>query len=74
MKLVIYHTYYGCDSGCCGHRVETKDGDPRKFAFTFDHARSESAEDKALFAAELVGEGALKDVDWEASDVRDYSC
>lgn len=72
MKLVIRHTDYGCDSGCCGHMVETEDGDPRKFNFEFSHAGGPSTEDKVLFAMGLVGGVNLEDVDFEASDIRDH--
>lgn len=41
--LRIYHTYYGCDSGCCGHAVEVQDGDIRRFNFQFEHAKSDEA-------------------------------
>jgi hypothetical protein len=72
MKLKIYHTTYGCDSGCCGHAVETEDGDARKFGFQFDHAEGDSAEEKRAFGVKMVGEENLADVDWEASNIKDY--
>lgn len=49
MKIRIMHAYYGCETGCTGHIVETEDGkqigcfefghpcgrDPRKWAKEF---------------------------------------
>jgi len=26
MTIRAYHTEYGCETGCCGHRVELDDG------------------------------------------------
>lgn len=26
IKVHVYHTYYGCECGCCGHTVELGDG------------------------------------------------
>lgn len=73
MKLKIVHSDYGCDSGCCGHRVETEPGDPRKFAFIWAHADGDTIEDKLKFVQEAEGgEGWLKDVDFEASDIWSY--
>lgn len=32
MKVIVYHSYYGCDTGCCGHIVEIfLDDDPPVF-------------------------------------------
>lgn len=73
MKLAIKHTYYGCDSGCCGHMVEVQDGDPRRFDFQFYHAGGTTPSDLREFAVEIVGEENIGDVDFAASDIRDYS-
>lgn len=75
-KLVILHTTYGCDSGCCGHMVEVRGYyDSRKFGFEFAHAASESPEDKRTFAVEMVGVENIDDVDFEASNIPSfYTC
>lgn len=26
-KVIVYHRYYGCDTGCCGHAVNVFDDD-----------------------------------------------
>ncbi len=70
MKLLILHSYYGCDSGCCGHRVETEDGDPRKFSFEFHHPSDSDDEAYRAFAVEMVGEENIADVDFEHSEIR----
>lgn len=71
-KLRIIHSYYGCDSGSCGHRVETEDGDPRKFTFVFGHAASENQRDLVAFAIAMVGAHNVTDVDFERSDIWDW--
>ena len=25
MKILVLHTGYGCDTGCCGHAIEVED-------------------------------------------------
>lgn len=72
MKLRILHSSYGCDSGCCGHRVETEKGDPRHFHFEFDHAEDDTPEDRQALAVKLVGEENLADVDFENSKIVSY--
>jgi hypothetical protein len=38
----FYHDYYGCDTGCCGHRITVADATGRvrasDFEFAHDHA------------------------------------
>lgn len=43
MKILVYHAYYGCDTGCCGHRIEYYPGDNDECYqdFDFGHARSD---------------------------------
>lgn len=35
-KIKILHSYYGCDTGCCGHIIEV-DGEADHGSFTFHH-------------------------------------
>jgi hypothetical protein len=72
-KLVIYHTGYGCDSGCCGHAVEVEGGDMRRFKFKFGHAENLTPEGKRDFAVGMVVKENVDDVDFEESTIHDYS-
>lgn len=69
MRVVVFHSSYGCDTGCCGHVVELDDGQ-RQFVFT--HPYDEAPLD---FAKELVeetfGEEHVADLDWEACMIVD---
>lgn len=73
MRVIVFHSKYGCDTGCCGHRVELigDDGVRQKRRFSFDHPFEEHlTEDvKKAFARQLVtdefGEEHVKDLDWE---------
>jgi hypothetical protein len=62
MKVVVYHGYYGCDTGCCGH-VVTVDGKHEKFEF--DHPWDE---DHKEFAVELARSVLGRDVHFEDLD------
>jgi hypothetical protein len=71
-KIIVYHSGYGCDTGCCGHVVEwdPEFGKPpllRRNNFEFFHP--EPGSDARLWTEKLVEEcyGAdhVKDLDWE---------
>lgn len=61
-SVIVYHSGYGCDTGCCGHVVEM--GKDREFYF--DHPGPD--EDHKAFAMEAIvsrfGEAHVKDLDW----------
>jgi hypothetical protein len=63
-RIVVSHSFYGCDTGCCGHVVEVDD--ERVGEFQFDHPYGE---DPREFAEEMVREtlGAehVADLDWD---------
>jgi len=70
MKVIVYHSFYGCESGCCGHVVKLEDG---REEFCFDHpdtghidsSEDESAEDFAKrIVTTIFGEEHVKDLDW----------
>lgn len=69
MKVIVYHSYYGCDTGCCGHIVELDNG---KTKFEFSHPYDE---DTRQFAKDLIkstfGEEHIKDLDWEHCNIVD---
>ncbi len=71
-KIIVYHSYYGCDTGCCGHSIMIDD---RRVKFDFGHPSSK--EDviewaKALLIKE-VGEEHLKDVDWDKCEIVSFN-
>ena len=69
-KVIVYHAYYSCESGCCGHIVELVDG--RK---EFDFVHPDGKETPLQFAKDLVerlfGPEHVADLDWENSQVSD---
>ena len=70
MKVIVYHTYYGCETGCCGHAVEFEDGSKYKFKFTHPYDN-----DFRKFAEDMIrnqfGEEHVKDLDWENCNIID---
>lgn len=64
MRVVVYHSYYGCDTGCCGHVIMV-DGEQRG-EFTFNHPDSD---DPLQWAKDLVeeelGPEHVADLDWD---------
>lgn len=69
MKIIVYHSSYDCDTGCCGHIIEDSDGG---HDFEFKHPYND---DYRRFAEELVrsvyGEAHVKDLDWENCIIHD---
>ena len=69
MRVVVYHTSYGCDTGCCGHVVESDDGQHR---FNFIHPYGD---DPRKFAEDMVrdefGDEHVADLDWDSCIVSD---
>lgn len=61
-KIIVYHSYYGCETGCCGHVIEMDDYNK----FFFDHPFKENNLEfaKRLIKEEL-GEEHVKDLDWD---------
>lgn len=68
-KVIVYHAYYGCDTGCCGHVVDVfnddvvarDDFDPQwdgeRRDFTFDHPRGNyGAAERLAWARKTVRE------------------
>ena len=72
-RVIVYHTYYGCDTGCCGHIVEM-DGEPanhyRDFQFTHPHGKSVQDFVRRL-VTEKYGAEHCADIDWSACEVLD---
>ena len=64
MKYIVYHSSYGCDTGCCGHVVEAEDETGYRFSFSHPYG-----DDHLAFARDLVreefGEEHVADLDWE---------
>lgn len=70
-KVIVYHAYYGCETGCCGHIVEV--GDEQKFYF--DHPYGLDKAGLKAWAEDLVrdtfGEEHVADLDWENCVISD---
>lgn len=47
MRIIVFHTEYGCESGCCGHAIKVEDAPPgfrpkKTFAFSHPYGNAES--------------------------------
>ena len=72
VRVVVYHSGYGCDTGCCGHFVEL-DG-KRAGSFEFSHPDAGELREWAegLAKAEVYnayGARHVADLDWERCEV-----
>jgi len=73
VKVIVYHTSYGCESGCCGHAVELQDDVDCAVSsrFTFDHPRGLTGDKEKLrqwvedVIADELGKEHVKDLDWD---------
>lgn len=61
-KVVVYHSYYGCDTGCCGHIVELGG----KEEFFFNHPWGEDFREWAeRLVRDAFGADHVSDLDWD---------
>jgi hypothetical protein len=80
VRVKVYHSTYGCETGCCGHVIELigeKPGYARQSKFEFDHPW-EQAETKEQWARDVAAEvinanwpECLEDIDWSTLDIED---
>lgn len=71
----VYHEYYGCDTGCCGHRIELEiDGTTAISKFHFSHPYGEK--DHKKWATELAKEEiqrkhpeCIETINWDTIEV-----
>jgi hypothetical protein len=66
--IVVYHDGYGCESGCCGHRVEYIDEKGvEQSDFFFDHPYDDDDfyEWAKRFLTKQYGEEHVADLDWD---------
>lgn len=65
MRVRVYHGYYGCESGCCGHWVQLGDDLSNQEVFDFDHP--ETRADAIEFAKATVRDTwpeCFDSIDW----------
>lgn len=79
MKVIVYHRYFGCDTGCCGHAIKI-DGKyiDDSFGFTHPYGIENDLELRSwayMFAKEqlndIYGKEHAFDLDWENCDIVD---
>lgn len=64
-KIIVYHSYYGCDTGCCGHVINVDGSEPSRFEFVHPSINEDLLTwAKALVMKEL-GPEHVQDLDWE---------
>lgn len=67
MKVRVYHSNYGCETGCCGHVVELEDG-RRKFEFSHPYGDDHKEYAKNLIA-QTFGKEHIADLDWNNCEI-----
>lgn len=75
LRIRVYHSLRGCETGCCGHRIEVegKDCEP----FDFDHAPKNSTDDEKKQWAVEFAQMSVKDkwpdcydsIDWDSIQI-----
>jgi len=68
--VLVYHSYYGCDTGCCGHIVRFEDEDNGHFDFGHPYGKDRLEWAKELLR-ETLGEDHVADLDWSQSVIVD---
>jgi hypothetical protein len=75
-SIVVYHDFYGCDTGCCGHRIEA--GNNVDFGFSFAHpylynllTNEETRKFITQIVTEELGADHVKDIDFDQCIILD---
>jgi hypothetical protein len=78
LKVRVYHSYYGCETGCCGHIVEVE-GKGEKFEFGCAYTEK-TDEGRRKWARELAEQviaeqwpECLPSIDWDSMDATEVS-
>lgn len=76
----VFHSQFGCDTGCCGHFVEISAGEDTRKTFEFTHPYSKDSTCWArwarMIAEEVISEQwpeCLKSIDWSTLKVSEVS-
>jgi hypothetical protein len=73
-RVIVYHTTYGCDTGCCGHVVTIEDEQGNELEREFDFSHPYGG-DKLEYAKDLVEASFSKehiaDLDWDSCIISD---
>lgn len=74
MIIRVYHSGYGCDTGCCGHVVEVEDDDgATREQFEFDHPYgADSAAYARALAEQVIAEKwpeCAATIDWSTVEI-----
>lgn len=66
IKIRVYHSYYGCESGCCGHVVELSTGE-NEFKFIHPYGEGDIENWAQELAKNVIQENwpkCLDSIDW----------
>lgn len=69
-RVKVFHSYYGCDSGSCGHRIEIDGKEVGQFSFEHPYKESHLMFAKEIVEAEL-GKEHCQDLDWENAELEE---
>jgi hypothetical protein len=74
MRVRVLHSYYGCETGCCGHIVEL---DGKEYRGSFDFMHSDSIEDAKEYAKDYIASNhpsCVDSIDWDSFEFIEGSC
>lgn len=71
----MYHSYYGCETGCCGHVVEidTEQGTKSKFDFVHPYGEKDLRAWARSQAESVIRHNwpeCVDSIDWESMDIK----
>jgi hypothetical protein len=70
-RLVVYHTGYGCDTGCCGHSVTYEDDNGTEHEeFAFSHLPRGIDKRDPLYRQKII-QWVKKEFDFDCLNVED---
>ena len=67
----VYHGYYGCATGCCGHVLEI---DGEQVAFDFLHEDGANLDAIKAWVAKKIPPECLATIDWDSLEIGNMEC
>ena len=72
-RIRVFHSYYGCDTGCCGHVIVVDGREVGGFEFGHPRGRDPKEWARAMVERALRGSACLATIDWSTLDVSEVS-
>lgn len=73
MKVRVYHSYYGCETGCCGHVLELEGEQVGQFDFfhRYEGLSKEEVIEEVKTEIKKYHPECLDSIDWDSIEIEE---